>query len=168
MQAISAILNVTEQIDHVLSQLEPHEYRKQLPEFEGNTLGMHFRHILEFFQCLEKGMVESGRVDYASRERNLLYEDNPKVAAAAFMAFAEVLPTLNDTAEIEVTAEFGGQERPSYASSVGRELLFVYDHAIHHLAMIKIGLLCHFPHIKTDQDLGVSPSTIKARKVQRS
>lgn len=167
MQAISAILNVTEQINHVLSQLEPHEYRKQLPEFEGNTLGMHFRHILEFFQCLEKGLAESGTVDYASRQRNLLYEDNPKIAAAAFAAFAEALPALDAAGNIEVRAEFGGQERPSYASTVGRELLFVYDHAIHHLAMIKIGLLCHFPHVNTDKDLGVSPSTIKARKMQK-
>ena len=50
------------------------------------------------------------------------------------------------------------------ASSVGRELGFAAHHAIHHLAMIKIGLRCHFPHIQIDRDLGVSPSTIKARK----
>jgi len=42
-------------------------------------------------------------------------------------------------------------------------LLFFYDHAIHHLAIIKIGLLCHFPHVQAEKDLGVSPSTIKAR-----
>ena len=168
MQAISALLTVTEQINFVLSQLEPHEYRRQLPEFEGNTLGMHFRHILEFFQCLEKGLAESGTVDYASRERNLLYEDNPNIAAAAFLAFAESLPAFSVSGKVDVMAEFGGLERPSYSSTVGRELLFVYDHAIHHLAIIKIGLLCHFPHIRRDKDLGVSPSTIKARKSQHS
>ncbi len=169
MQAISAILNVTEQINHVLSQLEPHEYRKQLPEFEGNTLGMHFRHILEFFQCLEKGLAESGMVDYASRQRNLLYEDNPKIAAAAFTAFAEALPSLNASDNIDVKAEFGGLERPSYSSTVGRELLFVYDHAIHHLAMIKIGLLCHFPHVNTDKDrVSYLPRSKHGRRSLRS
>ncbi|MCB9305867.1 MAG: hypothetical protein H6565_04670 [Lewinellaceae bacterium] len=164
MQAISATLTIIDQIHHVLVQLEPHEYRRQLPEFEGNTLGQHFRHILEFFQCLEKG-IGSGVVDYASRERNLLYEDNPGVAAAAFGAFAEVLPGLDPSGIVQVKAEFGSDERPDYASTVGRELLFVYDHAIHHLAMIKIGLLVHFPAVRTGKDLGVSPSTIKARKL---
>lgn len=162
MQANSAILAVVQQIHHVLEQLEPHEYRRQLPEFEGSTLGQHFRHILEFFQCLEQG-VHSGVVDYAARQRNLLYEDNPGVAASAFESFAEALPYLDVLGHIDVQAEFGGQERPSYTSTVGREMMFVYDHAIHHLAIIKIGLVCHFPHVQADKDLGVSPSTIKAR-----
>jgi len=163
MQAISAILAVVQQINHVLEQLEPHEYRRQLPEFEGSSLGQHFRHILEFFQCLESG-VRSGTVDYAARERNLLYEDNPNLTSAAFETFADALPSLHIFDPVEVRAEFGGQERPAYASTVGRELLFVYDHAIHHLAIIKIGLLCQFPHVRADRDLGVSPSTIKARE----
>ncbi len=165
MQAINAILAVVQQINHVLEQLEPHEYRRQLPEFEGSSLGQHFRHILEFFQCLENG-VHSGTVDYAARERNLLYEDNPNLTSAAFETFADALPTLRIFDPVEVRAEFGGQERPSYPSTVGRELLFVYDHAIHHLAIIKIGLLCQFPHVRADRDLGVSPSTIKAREVK--
>lgn len=165
MQVNNAILAVVHQINHVLDQLEPHEYRRQLPEFEGSTLGQHFRHILEFFQCLEQG-VRSGIVDYASRERNLLYEDNPGLTASAFQSFAEGLPSLDASRLVDVLAEFGGQERPSYSSTVGRELMFVYDHAIHHLAIIKIGLLCHFSHIQADKDLGVSPSTIKARTIK--
>ncbi|MBV6439283.1 MAG: hypothetical protein DYG98_24100 [Haliscomenobacteraceae bacterium CHB4] len=165
MQVNNAILAVVHQINHVLDQLEPHEYRCQLPEFEGSTLGQHFRHILEFFQCLEKG-VHNGTVDYAGRERNLLYEDNPGLTASAFQSFAEALPLLDISHVVDVRAEFGGLERPSYSSTVGRELMFVYDHAIHHLAIIKIGLLCHFPHVQADKDLGVSPSTIKARVIR--
>jgi hypothetical protein len=162
MQANSAILTLIFQINAILEELQPHEYRRQLPEFEGSSLGQHFRHILEFFQCLEKG-IRSGTVDYAARERNLLYEDNPNIAASAFESFADELPSLDTAKGLQVSAEFGGQERPAYSSTVGRELMFVYDHAIHHLAIIKIGLLCHFPHVRADRDLGVSPSTIKAR-----
>lgn len=162
MQVNTAISAVIQQINHVLEQLEPHEYRRPLPEFEGSTLGQHFRHILEFFQCLEKG-IPAGMVDYAARERNLLYEDNPRIALAALEAFAEALPMLNVAENVEVKAEFGGAERPCYTSTIGRELMFVYDHAIHHLAIIKIGLRCQFPHVQSDKDLGVSPSTIKAR-----
>ncbi len=164
MQAKDAILLTINQVTDLLNQIEPHEYSRPLPEFDGSSLGQHFRHILEFFICLERG-VPTGVVDYASRERNLLFEDAPKVALAAIVSFAETMKTLEPATQVALKAEFGGNERPSYLSTVGRELAFVYDHAIHHLAIIKIGLRCHFPHIQIDRNLGVSPSTIKARKL---
>ena len=165
MQVKTAILDIVRQINHILIQLEPYEYRRTLPEFQGSTLGQHFRHILEFFQCLEKGR-HSGIIDYAARERNLLFEDNPGIAAAALESVTEQLSGFDLEMALMVRAEFGAEDRPAYVSSLGRELLFVYDHAIHHLAMIKIGLLVHFPEVNVDSDLGVSPSTIKARKTQ--
>ncbi|MBK6931810.1 MAG: hypothetical protein IPH12_13485 [Saprospirales bacterium] len=162
MKADIALLTIVQQISQVIAQLAPDDYRNPLAEFEGGSLGQHFRHILEFFQCLENG-VQSGVVDYAARNRNPLYENNPLFAAAAFEAFSNALPGFDLTLPVQVRAEFGSDARPCYDSTVGRELLFVYDHAIHHLAIIRIGLVCHFPHVKADKDLGVSPSTVKAR-----
>jgi hypothetical protein len=162
MKIKEALLSQVRQINQVLNQLEPIEYRSALPEYEGSTLGQHFRHILEFFQCLEKG-IPGRRVDYGSRERNLLYEDNPALAAGAFETFIDALELVDPEMRIDVVAELGSNARPAYASTVGRELLFVYDHAIHHLAIIKIGLLCRFPHVQTKKDMGVSPSTVQAR-----
>ncbi|MCB0534160.1 MAG: hypothetical protein KDD14_18295, partial [Saprospiraceae bacterium] len=140
MKADIALLAIIQQINQVIKQLIAEDYQRQLAEFEGNTLGQHFRHILEFFQCLEDG-VKSGTVDYAARNRNPTYESRPDIATAAFEAFAHALPTFDMQAPVLVRAEFGSDERPCYESTVGRELLFVYDHAIHHLAIIKIGLV---------------------------
>ncbi|HAD12027.1 MAG TPA: hypothetical protein DCF33_06265 [Saprospirales bacterium] len=162
MEVKAALLNTLQQISALLGQIEPHEYRQPLDEYDGSTLGQHFRHILEFFICLEKGRPE-GRVDYASRERNLLFEDSPGIARQAIESFAEKLEQLDPSEKLDFVAEFGFEDRPSYQSTLGRELVFVYDHAIHHLAIIKIGLRCQFPHIQINKDLGVSPSTIKAR-----
>ncbi len=162
MKAETALLTIIHQINHLISQLGPEEYRRPLPEFEHNSLGQHFRHILEFFQCLEDGAV-AGTVDYAARNRNPLYENHPDIALAAFEAFSTALAAYDPTVPVQVRAEFGSDDRPSYHSTVGRELLFVYDHAIHHLAIVKIGLHCCFPHVQVEKHLGVSPSTIKAR-----
>ena len=162
MQADSALLTAVQQINQVIARLEPPMYHQPLPEFNGSSLGQHFRHILEFFQCLEDG-VQSGTVDYAARNRNPVYETNPEIASAAFEAFTHALPKFDLAQPVQVRAEFGSDTRPCYNSTVGRELLFVYDHAVHHLAIIKIGLTCHFAHISVDKDLGVSPSTVKAR-----
>ena len=46
MQAKDAILLTIHQITDLLGQIEPHEYRQALPEFDGSSLGQHFRHIL--------------------------------------------------------------------------------------------------------------------------
>ncbi len=165
--ANEAILHIVDQIDQLLAQFEPQDYRRPLPEFDGSTLGQHFRHILEFFQCLEQG-IEHGLVDYAARKRNLLYEEHPGVAAEAFNDFVQLMDDHPLDQLLAVRAEFGGVDRPVYQSTFGRELLFVYDHAIHHLAIIKIGIRCHFPGIPIDNDLGVSPSTIKSRRMLSS
>lgn len=165
MQANEALTTLVHQVNHVLSQMESCDYCRPLPEFEGSTLGQHFRHALEFFQCLEQGAT-TGLIDYAARERNLLYERDPILTSEAFERFAMCLNTCNLLQHVEVRAEFNSDLRPTYPSTLGRELLFVYDHAIHHLAIIKIGLRCHFPHIQTAQDLGVSPSTVKSRQMQ--
>src|SRR5690349_16901097 len=109
MHANKAILLVVNQIDQLLGRIAPHDYRRPLAEFDGSTLGQHFRHILEFFQCLEKG-VPQGMVDYASRERNLLFEDNPAIASAAFDQFVQMLGTVPETMVIDVKAEFGGAD----------------------------------------------------------
>ncbi|TNE66635.1 MAG: hypothetical protein EP344_02320 [Bacteroidetes bacterium] len=162
MNANIALAEIVQQIKRVIVQMPPESYQKPLTEFDGNTLGQHFRHILEFYQCLEAS-VNSGIVDYAARERNPVFETNPVIAAAAFEAIAHRLPKFDLNLPVQVRAEFGSDDRPCYDSTLGRELLFVYDHAIHHLAIIKIGLSCQFPEIQVEKDLGVSPSTIKSR-----
>lgn len=164
MQPSVAIRTVISQIQFLLAQLDPRCYAQPLAVFDGSTLGQHFRHILEFFQCVHSGS-QSGIVDYASRPRNLLFQDSPGAASAAFEEFGNTLDSLDFQQVIQVVAELGLANRPTFGSTIGRELTFVYDHAIHHLALIKIGLVNSFPEIEIDQNLGVSPSTLKFRSV---
>ncbi len=163
MQVNIAIHAIVRQVNGLLAQFEPSDYQKPLPAYDGSSIGQHVRHMLEFFQCLEAG-VSAGLVDYAARQRNLLYETNPQLTADAFEIFQQKVADLDLHLPIQVRAEFGQGERPAYQSTVGRELLFAYDHAIHHLAIIKIGLRCYFSEIQFQDDLGVSPSTLIARK----
>ncbi len=163
MKVTEALTDLTEQILRLLDRIEPENYRRPLREFDGSTLGQHFRHILEFYQCLAVGALQNDGVDYAARQRNLLFEEIPGAAAAAFDDFLFDLQNFDCQQVIAVRAEFGSCDRPAYQSTVGRELMFVYDHAIHHLAMIKIGLRTNFPEIRTEKNLGVSPSTTKSK-----
>ena len=160
--AKQALQDIVTQCDAVLCQFTAEDYARPLAEFDGSSIGQHFRHILEFLECLAVGYPDNV-VDYASRKRNSLYETDPNVAAAALANFAESLMEVSENQSILVRAEYNMTERPEYYSTVGRELMFVYDHAIHHLAIIKVGMRCSFPEVQSDKDFGVSPSTIKAR-----
>ena len=80
-------------------------------------------------------------VDYGAHERKTMNEENNDLTLEAFEIFAGALPHFDKNTPVQVRAEYGSDDRPEYGSTVGRDLLFVYDHAIHHLAIIKIGLI---------------------------
>ncbi|MBU6340597.1 MAG: hypothetical protein KGS48_03805 [Bacteroidetes bacterium] len=163
MQVTEAIRDIVRQINELLYQFDSDSYARPLPAFDGGTIGQHFRHILEFFQRLEHAK-DAPWVDYAARNRNPLYETDAQLTAAAFENFATQLHLFNIQNPILIKAEFLDADRPEFDSSMGRELLFAYDHAIHHLAIIKIGLRMYFPEISIENTLGVSPSTLLARQ----
>lgn len=153
---ITQILNLLEQLDNA-TLLKPLEI------FGGSTLGQHFRHIFDFYQCLLQGTLD-GEIDYASRERNPFIEADVAFAAEAFEALLPAIARFEDDLELMIRGDFSidhASLRPQLQSSFGRELMYAYDHAVHHLAMIKIGLKTGFPQVVIDQNVGVAPSTIK-------
>jgi hypothetical protein len=163
MNIQSAIRDVSVQMKTLLEQLPPAAYCQPLPAYNGSSIGQHFRHIIEFFQCLESG-IENAYIDYAARERNTLYECNPTMTAAAMDTFVTGMDNHALDKPLLVCAELGEGSRPAYQSTYGRELLFAFDHAIHHLAIIRIGMHAHFPEISTQPTLGISPSTLLAKQ----
>lgn len=155
--------NIAQQINSLLIQLDQTTFAQPLDIFNGSSLGQHFRHIIDFYDCLVSGS-NSGRVDYAARKRQTGIETDPRLALNEFNAILNQVEQLNELNKVEVKADFptNGQDvRPIVQSSVGRELMFASDHAIHHLALIKIGLQTAFPHLVIDKNIGVAPSTIK-------
>jgi hypothetical protein len=154
---------IVRQITDLLGRLDADTYSRPLQLFNGSSIGQHFRHILDFYGCLSRG-VDEGRVDYARRERDLLVETEPAYAAGIFEQCLQRIMDMDEAGEVEILADFSSElneERPLLRSTVGRELMYAYDHAVHHLAIIKMGLKVAFPSVKTDQSLGVAPSTLK-------
>ncbi|MBK9491560.1 MAG: DinB family protein [Haliscomenobacter sp.] len=166
MNGKEGISNIVMQINDILIDIESNLYKMPLGIYNGSSIGQHFRHIYDFFRCLVYGAQENV-VDYASRERDLQIEQDPRFALAAFHRELDYLLTLDEQMPLSVRADFSTQSdvgRPEYPSSVGRELMFVHDHAVHHLAMIKIGLQNEAPDLLKDKNFGVAPSTIKFRQ----
>ena len=151
------------QMIELLEKLDSKPYAQPLSLFNGSTIGQHFRHILDFYGCLTRG-VASGRIDYADRQRDTRVETEPDYAATVFAAYSSAIQQLPEEVQVEIVADFSSdfnEERPVVLSTVGRELMYAYDHAVHHLAMIKMGLKVASPAVEVDRNLGVAPSTVK-------
>lgn len=166
MNGKEGIINIVNQINGILSNIEEGLYSAPLAIYNGSSIGQHFRHIYDFFRCLAYGATQQV-VDYAQRERDLRIEQDPLFAMSAFASELEILLGLEEHAPVAVRADFSVQNdvlRPEYSSSLGREITFIHDHAVHHLAIIKIGLQCEAPDLLKDKNFGVAPSTVKFRQ----
>lgn len=153
---------VIQQMTDLLNRLDNQIYTQPLDVFKGSSIGQHFRHILDFYLCLIKG-VQEGKVDYASRDRNPQAESDVHFVKHAFFKVAQTLEQFLEETPVKVCGDFSAwsEQRPELRSSIGRELMFAYDHTVHHLAMIKIGIAAVAPDLQLDSSLGVAPSTIK-------
>ena len=154
---------IIEQMTDLLNRIAKDTYSQPLQLFNGSSIGQHFRHIVDFYGCLNKGFSD-GRVDYSLRQRDPRVETEPNYAAQMLSDYFEQMKTADETLQVEVVADFSSElneTRPVVLSTLGREMMYAYDHAVHHLAMIKMGLKATSPTLEIDKNLGVAPSTVK-------
>lgn len=152
-------------IADLVCTLDNQTYSKSLAVFKGSSVGQHFRHILDFYQCFFKG-VNTGEIDYAKRIRDTKIEVDTASAERTFRKIALGIEDLQLSQTVNVHGDFSNEHfnnRSLVKSSIGRELMFLHDHAVHHLALIRIGIQLAFPQLDIDENLGVAPSTIKYR-----
>jgi hypothetical protein len=153
------------QITGLLDNITPEQYAKGLDIFKGSTLGQHFRHILDFYLVL-LNHYKTGLVDYTLRERDPKLETDPKYAMATFEEVLTKLDRLDEQTPLQVKADLlfcTEGERPLIPTSIGRELMYAYEHAVHHLAIIRIGIENAFPDLEIPKEVGIAPATIKYR-----
>jgi hypothetical protein len=127
--------------------------------FVPHRVGSHLRHVLEFYECFLQGL-ESGRIDYDRRRRDVTVENSRRVAAARIGAIICALErtVLNPNCILAVRME-NDEDGVYLQSSIGRELQALSSHTIHHFALIGLTLRLHgFP---IDPEFGMSPSTLR-------
>ncbi|MBL4624563.1 MAG: hypothetical protein JKY42_05430, partial [Flavobacteriales bacterium] len=112
---------------------------------------------------------ESSGICYDNRKRELSYEVNIDTTVAKLKTISKWIVTANLEQQCAVIGEASlssDAKGNKFISSIGRELLYAFDHTVHHLAIVRIGLQLNFSHIVLPQNLGVAPSTIKYREHQ--
>ena len=123
------------------------------------SIGSHFRHNLDFANNFLKAL-ETGKIDYTQRERNLRVEESREYAKEQFLFLIRSVQNLStEDLEQEIVVRSEVDENLWHKSSISRELEFLHSHTIHHYALINEKLNSF--GINVSFDFGVSPSTLK-------
>lgn len=153
---------IINQLIDIIQQFSVEDYSKKLNILNGSSIGMHTRHILEFYTCFLK-TTNSSQICYDNRDRKLIYEIDPDSSISCFKSIQNDIQKLNLESEISIQTNTGVSENENefVQSTIGRELLYTLDHAIHHMAILKIGTQMNFNNISFPEGFGVAPSTIR-------
>lgn len=151
----------------VLAQIPDDQFSRPLDVLSGSTLGMHFRHILEFYQCLFHALP-GGKLNYDLRPRNREIEVKKVKCELCLAQLITELEAQEADLPLELTADYSGQGRGREVrimTTYYRELLYNVEHSVHHLAIIRIGIKALNPHVNLSDEMGVAASTLRNRKL---
>lgn len=161
MQLLVAVQTVFSQLAMVLEQLSVAEYTRASERLSHNTVGQHMRHIIELFQCLEEGYA-TGVVNYEKRRRDHRIETDKDFAASLLPALYQKLQLEDKPLQLEATYSDHAEALLHIPSNFIRELAYNLEHAIHHMALIRVGVE-EVSAIALPEQFGVAPSTVKHR-----
>jgi len=163
---IESAIEILNQGEMLLGEIENSCYTRKLPGAFNASIGGHYRHCLDHF----RGLLESasaGDLNYDHRERGTLVENDRFAALNAtreLRANYQQLPAECLSRELMVTCKTSYAVTDSQAapSTVGREIMYVVAHAVHHYALI--GIMGGMMGLKMPVGFGVAPSTVKFQR----
>lgn len=166
MKITANSISILEKLKSVLVQVSDDQYQSSLDVFSGATLGQHVRHIIEFYDCL---IENDTSVSYDDRKRSIDLETSIQAVCHKIDTLCLSLNEIKEDRPLKLKVTIGikstdGQE--FFDTSLFRELLYAFEHAIHHMAIIKIGLIINYPSIEIPKHFGVAESTIRYKENQ--
>jgi hypothetical protein len=125
-------------------------------------VGAHLRHVIEHYEALMLPN-ERGVVDYDRRPRDRELETQPSVARMRLQVLLRRLgdwtgPSLDAPLQVRGLGGLAGDFHFAVFSSMGRELVFIASHAIHHYAVLQSHCAQH--GIPISAEFGRAPATV--------
>ena len=156
------IQHVFVQLSETLNQLSNEEYVHPSQILLNATIGQHVRHIIELFQCLEKGYSE-GVVNYEKRKRDYQIETNKELAVSLLKEIYHNIEKSNKEIILEAEDYCDSMQIVLIPSNYYRELAYNLEHTIHHMALIRVGIN-EVSTVELPDEFGVAYSTVKYRQ----
>lgn len=163
---LAAATDILRQGEELLRWLPAESYALKLPVAFNGSIGGHYRHCLDHFSSLLRGL-DADLVDYDHRERDPRIESDPEFALRLTVELRAALEGLDCgalalpvSARCEVSYAHG--DSPVTRSSFGRELVYAIAHGIHHYALIAV--MARLLNAELPPHFGVAPSTVAHQK----
>ncbi len=153
---------IFKQIEHSLVELSSDQYCQRIDTLSGSSIGQHVRHVVEMFVCLQDG-YSSGVVNYENRKRDITIETSKETAIDMMNKIKAALMHENKNLVLEASFDENSDEVNIIPTNYFREIAYNLEHAIHHLALIKIGIK-EVSNTELNDGYGTASSTIKSRK----
>lgn len=151
---------ILKQLVQLIDQLDEQNYSMSLRTLSGSSVGGHVRHIVEFYECLLRG-IETGTVNYDKRSRNKVIETDPSFTVQILNDMIMRFNRMRFDKSLRLVMNLSSDDTFSdIKTTFYRELAYNIEHAIHHMAIIKIAVISCFPEVKVDDNFGVAYSTI--------
>lgn len=156
-----ACTRILQQLSDLVNALHQEEFIKPSPTLSHSTIGQHLRHTLEFFVCLQQG-YEKGLVNYDKRAHDKLIESDKFIALANIQSIIDFVDQFQDKPlRLEVGYDLVEDNFITVETNAVRELVYNIEHAVHHMAIMKIGVREVAPNIVLPPDFGIAASTIR-------
>ncbi|MCA6074413.1 hypothetical protein [Fulvivirga sedimenti] len=153
------------QLFDLLGHVPVNRYNEPLDVLSNATLGQHLRHTLEFYQCLLE-QYETGIINYDLRKHDPTLESDVHTARKKILQLKGLLSS--ELSDRPLILQFSYKDSaPDYDevhTTFYRELIYVVEHTVHHMALIKVGLRVLMPSYDAPVSFGVAASTLRYRK----
>ena len=146
----------------LLYKINNNVYNKNSSFLINHSIGKHFRHIHDFYIQFCNGL-KNKNIYYDDRKRNAKLESNCRVMIKAFEEIQNKIH-IKENSDLIIHYQTQNDLKHKIKSNIIRELVFIYSHSIHHLAMIRTVLENEHGFVFGD-NMGFSLSTIKHKEV---
>ncbi len=142
---------------HILSDVQ----YQHIPNHTTSPIGGHVRHIIEFYQAFFKICTQGAQtvLCYDDRARDMRLETSKETALTALKDIKKSLSTVPDNQAHVLLSSIVNARQPmiSIPTTYSRELFYLLDHTIHHMALIK--MIASMQGLVFDQSFGLAQST---------
>ncbi len=156
----------------IIAGLSDEHYNFICEPYTSASIGSHFRHIIDHYQCLFAGL-ESGCVDYDQRARDPRVERHTGSALQQLDVTVDNMQALRSSASADANLRLSVSLRTTldsasevaFQSTLHRELVFLHGHTTHHFSLV--AMLLRLIDLPVDETLGIAPSTLAHRQQSR-
>lgn len=162
MQLRDAGVSILEQMEVVICQIRDDDFTKPSLSLGNVTIGQHLRHTIEFFLCLESG-YSSGTINYDKRQHDKVIETDRALALLGLDRIKDFIVSCDDDKilRLEVGYERSSDRTTVVTTNYRRELIYNIEHAVHHMALMKVGIREVAPYVTVPKDFGIAVSTLR-------